>query len=86
MFNAKSLDDIASRLINTIPPGLNSLKEDVEKNTHAMVQAALGRLDLVTREEFDVQKAVLAKTRAKLESLEKRVEALETQLVDKADL
>ncbi|MCD2449587.1 accessory factor UbiK family protein [Methylicorpusculum oleiharenae] len=77
MFDPKALDEIASRLANAVPPGLNNLKEDLEKNFHAILQGALGKLDLVTREEFEVQKAVLAKTRAKLEDLESRVAALE---------
>lgn len=77
MFDPKALDEIASRLANAVPPGLNNLKEDLEKNFHAVLQGALGKLDLVTREEFEVQKAVLAKTRAKLEDLESRVAALE---------
>lgn len=77
MFDPKALDEIASRLANAVPPGLNNLKEDLEKNFHAILQGALGKLDLVTREEFEVQKAVLAKTRAKLEDLESRVTALE---------
>ncbi|PKM12541.1 MAG: hypothetical protein CVV13_04835 [Gammaproteobacteria bacterium HGW-Gammaproteobacteria-3] len=77
MFDPKAIDDIASRLANAVPPGLNSLKEDLEKTFHAILQGALGKLDLVTREEFEVQKAVLAKTRTKLEDLEIRVAALE---------
>ena len=77
MFDPKALDEIASRLANAVPPGLNNLKEDLEKKFHAILQGALGKLDLVTREEFEVQKAVLAKTRAKLEDLESRVAALE---------
>jgi ubiquinone biosynthesis accessory factor UbiK len=86
MFDAKSIDDIANRLINSIPPGLNNLKEDMDKNFHAILQSTLGRLDLVTREEFEVQKAVLVKTRSKLEALEKRVLAIEAQVLDKAEL
>ncbi|MCF6252029.1 MAG: accessory factor UbiK family protein [Methylococcaceae bacterium] len=79
MFDTKSIDDIANRLANAIPPGLSSIKEDMEKNFHAILQSALGKLDLVTREEFEVQKAVLAKTRSKLEDLEKRVANIEQQ-------
>ncbi|MFW5443450.1 MAG: ubiquinone biosynthesis accessory factor UbiK [Methylococcaceae bacterium] len=79
MFDAKSIDDITNRLADAIPPGLSSLKEDMEKNFHAILQSALGKLDLVTREEFEVQKAVLAKTRSKLEDLEKRVTEMEQQ-------
>ncbi len=77
MFDPKSIDDIASRLASTIPPGLNAFREDMEKNFHAVLQSALGKLDLVTREEFEVQKAVLAKTRSKLEALEAQITALE---------
>lgn len=77
MFDPKAIDDIANRLAGAIPPGLNNFKEDLEKNLHAILQSALSKLDLVTREEFEVQKMVLAKTRAKLEDLEKRVSSME---------
>ncbi len=78
MFDQRSIDDIAKRLSDVIPPNLSGLKDDVEKNFHAVLQGALGKLDLVTREEFEVQKAVLAKTRSKLEALEKRVTDIES--------
>lgn len=84
MFDPKALDDIASRLANAVPPGLNNLKDDMEKNFRAVLQTALGKLDLVTREEFEVQKGVLAKTRAKLETLEQQVAEIEARLSDKA--
>ncbi len=77
MFDPKSIDDIANRLVDAIPPGLSSIKGDMEKTFHGILQGALGKLDLVTREEFEVQKAVLAKTRSKLENLEKRVDEIE---------
>jgi ubiquinone biosynthesis accessory factor UbiK len=86
MFDPKAIDDIASRLINTIPPGLNNFKDDIDKNFHAILQSALGRLNLVTREEFEVQKAVLAKTRSKLDALEKRVLEIEAQVLNQAEL
>lgn len=79
MIDSKAIDDIANRLANAMPPGLTHLKEDMEKNFHAILQGALSKLDLVTREEFEVQKAVLTKTRTKLEDLEIRVAALEKQ-------
>ena len=82
MFDPKAIDDIANRLSGALPPGFNNLKEDMEKNFHAMLQGALGKLDLVTREEFEVQKAVLAKTRSKLEELEKRVAEMEQQTLE----
>ncbi len=86
MFDTKAIDDIASRLAGAIPPGLNSLKEELEKNFHAILQSALGKLDLVSREEFEVQKLVLAKTRSKLEDLEKRVADIEAQTLSKEEL
>ena len=86
MFDTKAIDDIASRLAGAIPPGLNNLKEDLEKTFHAILQGALGKLDLVTREEFEVQKMVLAKTRSKLEDLEKRVAEMEENILNKAEM
>ena len=86
MFDPKAIDDIASRLAGAIPPGLNNLKEDLDKNFRAILQSALGKLDLVTREEFEVQKMVLAKTRSKLEDLEKRVAEMERQALDTDDM
>ena len=81
MFDPKSIDDIATRLSDAIPPGFTNLKEDMEKNFRAILQSALGKMDLVTREEFEVQKGVLAKTQAKLEDLEKRVAEMEQQIL-----
>jgi BMFP domain-containing protein YqiC len=80
MFDPKSIDNIADRIANAIPPGLNNFKDDMEKNVHALLQSALSKLDLVSREEFEVQKAVLAKTRSRLEELEKRVAELEKHI------
>lgn len=80
MFNTKTLDDIATNIANALPPSLNAIKEDLEKNFRAILQGTLSKLDLVTREEFEVQKLVLAKTRANLDALEKRVALLEQQL------
>ncbi len=79
MFDPKAIDDIANRLAGAIPPGFSNLKEEMEKNFRAILQGALGKLDLVSREEFEVQKAVLAKTRSKLEDLEKRLAAMEQE-------
>ena len=86
MFDTKTIDDIASRLASAVPPSLNNLKEDLEKNFHAILQSVLGKLDLVTREEFEVQKMVLAKTRSKLEDLEKRITDLEQHTLSKEEL
>ena len=85
MFDTKTLDDIANRLANVMPPSFNHLKDDMEKNFHAILQSALGKLDLVTREEFEVQKAVLAKTRQKLEAMEQRIAEIEQHAFKQED-
>lgn len=77
MFEQKTIDDLANRIAGAIPPGLHHFKDDMEKHVHALLQSGLSKLDLVSREEFEVQKAVLAKTRARLEALEQRVAELE---------
>lgn len=82
MFDTKTLDDIANRLADSIPPGLQQLREDMEKNFRAVLQSVFAKMDLVTREEFEVQKGVLAKTRQKLEALEVRVHELEKRFTD----
>ncbi|ABN84316.1 accessory factor UbiK family protein [Burkholderia pseudomallei] len=60
----------------------NSPAKDVERNVKAMLTQGFSKLDLVTREEFDTQAQVLARTRARLEELEKRVAELEQKLAD----
>ena len=84
MIDARLFDDLATRLESLLPPGARQVREDFSKNARATLQGALGELDLVTREEFDVQSAVLARTRAKLEALEARVAALESGVGDGA--
>jgi len=76
----KLLDDLARKLADAVPPGLKDLKADMERNFRAMLQTTLGKLDLVTREEFDVQAGVLSRTREKLEELSQRLAELETAL------
>jgi BMFP domain-containing protein YqiC len=76
-FDPRFLDDIAKRLAASVPEGLQSLRRDLEQNFKAILQAGLGKMNLVTREEFDVQAAVLRRTREKLEALEARVAALD---------
>jgi BMFP domain-containing protein YqiC len=75
--NNESVDNIARKLAEAVPEGLRSVREDLEKNFRSVLRASLNKLDLVTREEFEVQEAVLAKTRAKLEALEAQVKELE---------
>lgn len=77
MLDSKFLDDLAHRLSASVPKGLQQAQADLEKNFRATLQSTLNRLDLVTREEFDVQARVLARTRAQLEALEAQVRAME---------
>ena len=76
MFNPKFFEEIASKLSEAIA---NSPAKDVEKNMRALLAQGFAKLDLVTREEFDVQTAVLARTREQLTALEARVTELEAQ-------
>ena len=83
MIDLSTLDDLARRLSNLVPPGVNGqagqdLRDELQQNFKAVLQTGLSRLDLVTREEFDVQRAVLLRTREKLEALERQVAALES--------
>jgi BMFP domain-containing protein YqiC len=79
----KIIDDIANRLHNAMPSGMRTLQGDLEKNLRAAIQSALAKLDLVTREEFDVQTQVLLRTRERLDAMTRRVEALEKQVLGK---
>jgi len=80
MFNPKILDDVAKKISENLPSGVLEIQEDVEKHVRSAVQTGLGKLDLVTREEFDVQSEVLARTRMKLEALEAKLKPLEDLL------
>ena len=82
MIDLKTIDDLARRLNDLVPPGLKDARADLEQNFKATLQAGLARLDLVTREEFDVQRAVLLRTREKVEELERIVAAMEPRADD----
>lgn len=77
MLDSKSLDEMARKLAQNLPPGLREFQQEMERNMRATMQGMFSRLDLVTREEFDAQTKVLARTRAHLEMLESRIAALE---------
>ena len=80
MIDLAQLDELARRLSSLVPPGLRESREDIQENFKAVLQSGLSKLDLVTREEFDVQRAVLLRTREKLEALQAQVSQLEAQL------
>ena len=75
----ESIDELARRLAESVPQGIRSVKDDLEKNFSSVLRSGLGKLDLVTREEFEVQEAVLARTREKLDSLEERLQSIEAK-------
>jgi BMFP domain-containing protein YqiC len=79
MLNPKVIDDLARRLSNTVPAGLREAQQDLEKNFRTVLQNTLAKLDLVTREEFDVQSRLLSRTREKLEALEKTIAEMEAR-------
>lgn len=71
------IDAIARRLAESVPPAVRAVGQDLESNFRAVLRASLGKLDLVTREEFDTQTRVLQRTRERLAELEARLAALE---------
>ncbi|HET7675639.1 MAG TPA: accessory factor UbiK family protein [Gammaproteobacteria bacterium] len=79
-FDPNMLDQLAERLSAVVPEGMRHVQKDLERNFRAVLQSALGRLDLVTRDEFDAQAAVLARTRERLEQLSGRLRDIETDL------
>ncbi len=77
MVKHKHLDALIQQLVDTLPPGVQALRQDIEKNFRSILEHALAKLDLVTREEFDAQVNVLQRTREKLEALERKLKAFE---------
>ena len=77
MINATTLDELAQRLAAIVPPGMKDASEDLGRNFRAILQSGLGKLDLVTREEFDAVRAMAQKAREENETLRARLDALE---------
>jgi ubiquinone biosynthesis accessory factor UbiK len=78
--NSSGLDDLARRLADSVPESLRAIGRDLEGNFKAVLQAQLSKLDLVTRQEFDVQAAILERTRSKLVELESRLKEVEARV------
>ncbi len=74
------LNDLASRLSKALPDSVRKMQKDIEKNFHVILQSAFNKMDLVTREEFDAQVKVLARSRKKIEELEASIKALEKHI------
>ena len=79
MIDFDKLDELARRLSSLVPPGVREGREELQENFKAVLQSGLAKLDLVTREEFEVQRAVLLRTREKLDELQRTVADLEAQ-------
>lgn len=83
MFDAKKLEQIAKQIHEAMPQPVKELGADVEQKVRQVIQGQLNKLDVVSREEFDVQTQVLLRTRQKITELEQKMAELEAKLVDK---
>ena len=79
MIDLSHIDDLARRLSGLVPPGMREGREELQQAFKSVLQTGLSKLDLVTREEFEVQRAVLLRTREKLEALQRAVDELEAR-------
>lgn len=77
MENTNTLDDLAKKITSLLPGNLQQVQQDLESSIKALLQTSLSKMNLVTREEFDVQAALLSRTREKLDQLEKQLSELE---------
>ncbi len=75
MIDLRTIDDLTRKLSDSLPPGLSEAKKEAETSFQAILKGAFEKMNLVSREEFDAQCAVLDRTREKLEELEKRLES-----------
>ena len=80
MFDPKLAQDMAKQFVDSLPSGVKAIQQEIENQLRQFLQQSFNKMDLVTREEFDIQTQVLAKTRAKLVALEESVKTLENKL------
>ena len=78
--DAKSIDELARRIADLMPESATRFQQEIEKNLKAGLKGVLQKMDLVTREEYDVQTAILERSREKLAQLEQRVAELEAKI------
>ena len=83
MLNHLNIDDLAEKISNNMPSSLKVLQQDIDGHIKAALQSTLEKMDLVTREEFDIQAKLLERSREKLEQMEKRLAELEKNLTEK---
>jgi len=86
MLDIKTLDELTEKFMSAMPEGLKLMKNDLKKQVRQGLLSAFSKMELVTREEFDVQSAVLARTRQKLETLEQQLAELEQKLAQKSNV
>ena len=79
----EKIEAIVSDISKVLPEDIDLLKEDIEKNVRATLNAAFTKMELVTREELDIQASLLSRTREKLEALQKKLSEMEKQLEEK---
>jgi len=79
LIDPKILDDFAKRLAEVVPQSARDLHQDIEKNLRAVITSTFNKLNLLTRDEFEIQQNVLQRTRSKVEKLEQQIAELENQ-------
>lgn len=82
MLDPQKLDDLVRQLSNALPPELKTMEQETRKQFKGILEATFQKLDLVSREEFDIQVKVLQKTRAKLEAIQAQLETIQNQQKD----
>lgn len=85
MFDSKQIEELAKKLYSSLPSSLQNLESDVQHKFKEILQATFAHLDLVTREEFDVQTKVLARTREKVDALQAQISELIKDLQDRSE-
>ncbi len=80
--SSQILDNLSKKITNTIPTSIKILQSDLKKNGKSALESSLSRLNLVTREEFDIQQGVLQRSRQKIDQLEKQLAEIESQVAD----
>lgn len=85
MIDSRMLDDISAALGRHLPPNVRAVKDDFEKSARSVLQSSLERMDMVTREDYEIQVALVARLRSRLDALEARVNALESGAAGPAD-
>ena len=81
----EKIEAILTDVSRVIPDDMQHLKQDIEKNLRASLNAAFSKMDLVTREEFDVQTALLQRTRSQLDALQKKLNQIENEIKEESD-